>query len=283
MGLETATLIAIIGAAGTGGAAVASGALQASGAKSAAKTNAAAATDAAQIQSKTAADTLAFEKQQADQTQSNTETTRKANYDQWAAQQQSYNAVRQQLGLAPLSIPAYVPLSTTSFSGNTGVTGTGTATAPAVNTPAVNTPAGTTVPTVAQALQPGSAVSSGNPTDPAYIKSQLQQLYAQHGVTPTGSGSGPTDIDYYAQQIASTGGWQGGNASYWTSRIASDLSGATGGTSASAAPGTKAAFTSPMPSPNATQAAALPPALMASGATDPQSVEEYLRLFGQGA
>jgi hypothetical protein len=69
----------------------------------------------------------------------------------------------------------------------------------------------------------------GNPMDPAYIQQQLTQLYAQHGLTPTGPGTGPTDIAYMTQKILETGGWQGGNADYWSSRVPQEIANAGGG------------------------------------------------------
>src|SRR5206468_2150058 len=37
-----------------------------------------------------------------------------------------------------------------------------------------------------------SYAQNANPTDPAYIRAQLLNLYQQHGVQPTGRGTGPT-------------------------------------------------------------------------------------------
>jgi hypothetical protein len=71
--------------------------------------------------------------------------------------------------------------------------------------------------------------------DRNYVMQQLANWYASQGLTPTGPGTGPTDINYYADKVLETGGWtnqtaQGGNnIGYWTNRIAGDASGAGGG------------------------------------------------------
>jgi hypothetical protein len=73
-----------------------------------------------------------------------------------------------------------------------------------------------------------TTTTSGNPTDPGVIQSNLAKVYQGLGVAPTGRGTGPTDIAYYADQVAKTGGWTPDNAGYWSSRIASDLKGGGG-------------------------------------------------------
>lgn len=223
MGISAAAWAAI-GAIG-GGAAAATGSLIGAGetagaTKSAAQTQANAATQAAQLQSTTAANTLAFEKQQAAQDLATQNATNLANYNQWAARQNRLSAFGQTIGLPAENIPAFSPIPNT-------LTGT------------------TTVPTSATSLPTGasgtsaSASASGNPTDPSYIQNQLTALYQSLGVQPTGRGTGPTDIAYYADQIANTGGWQGGNIGYWTNRITSDVRGTGGnGAAASTTPGT---------------------------------------------
>lgn len=62
-----------------------------------------------------------------------------------------------------------------------------------------------------------------DPTDLTYITEQLTALYASLHVAPTGRGTGATDIAYYADNVAATGGWQGGNAGYWTDKITADV------------------------------------------------------------
>ena len=132
-----------------------------------------------------------------------------------------------------------------------------------------------------------SPTASGNPTDPAYITQQLQALYGSLGKTPTGPGSGPTDIAYYAQQIANTGGWTGGNISYWQNRIASDVKGGSGTQTAatSTVPGATAGFTPPS---SVAQYMAMTPSPYTNPATPtayvpPASVDQYLKLHPGGA
>lgn len=69
---------------------------------------------------------------------------------------------------------------------------------------------------------------TGNPTDRAYIIQQLTNVLQQHGIQPGPRGSGPGDVEYYADQVLATGGWQGGNAGYWTNRLGSDIAGGGG-------------------------------------------------------
>lgn len=90
----------------------------------------------------------------------------------------------------------------------------------------INGPFGDSIPAVKNAPQA---------LDPNYITSQLTRLYTQLGVVPTGPGTGPTDISYYAALVARTGGWfndgtrQGDNAGYWVGRVISDFNRANGG------------------------------------------------------
>jgi hypothetical protein len=75
------------------------------------KAQADAATHAADLQSKSAADALAFQKQQAAQDFANAQTTAQANYGQWAARQGRLSTLGQMVGLQPFNIPAYVPMT----------------------------------------------------------------------------------------------------------------------------------------------------------------------------
>jgi hypothetical protein len=181
----------------------------------AAQTQADAATKAAQLQATTAANTLGFQQTQAQQDLATANATNLANYNQWAAKQGRLSDFGQTIGLPAENIPAFSPIPN-------ALNGTSTTPNSSTTTPG-GTPASGSTPS-----------GTGNPTDPAFIQSQLQGVYQSLGVKPTGPGSGPTDIQYYANQIAATGGWQGGNASYWTNRIASDVKG--GGASGGAAP-----------------------------------------------
>src|SRR5213596_3486801 len=62
-----------------------------------------------------------------------------------------------------------------------------------------------------------------------YIVEQLTLFYKFLGLVPTGRGTGPTDIAYYAEVVAQTGGWThrtaegGDNIGYWEDRIKADL------------------------------------------------------------
>ncbi len=97
-------------------------------------------------------------------------------------------------------------------------------------------PAGTVTP-------PAAAAPSTNPTDEAGILAALTKNYAALGVTPTGPGTGPTDLQYYAGKVLETGGLTPDNVNFWfgpSGRIATDLakakSGATTTKTAAAAP-----------------------------------------------
>jgi hypothetical protein len=232
--------------AAIGGTAAATGAIVAAHESSGATTDAAnitsaATSHAADLTAQGNAATLAYEKDQAAQTQANFNTTQKANYDQWAASQARKSAYGQMFGAPAQTIPSYVPPTDTTAS-----TLGSMATAPTSTT-----------------TTPGSASStSSSPTDPNAITSALQANYKALGAAPTGPGTGPTDLSYYATQIANTGGLTPQNSAYWfgpTGRIATDLSKASGGASgAPAAPavapstagaGTLGAYLTPIASP----------------------------------
>jgi hypothetical protein len=69
-----------------------------------------AANHAADVQAKSAAETLAFTKEQAAKDQAIAETTRRANYDQWRAREERMGSLGQLIGQGPRNIPDYVPL-----------------------------------------------------------------------------------------------------------------------------------------------------------------------------
>ncbi len=86
----------------------------------------------------------------------------------------------------------------------------------------------TTMPGASSSLTPGS----GNPTDLNAITAALTDNYKKLGTAPTGRGTGPTDIAYFADQIQKTGGLTPGNTGYWfgpSGRIAQELAKAGGG------------------------------------------------------
>jgi hypothetical protein len=60
----------------------------------------------------------------------------------------------------------------------------------------------------------GAGSSQGVPVTPE-ITAKLTDYYKSLGLTPTGPGTGPTDLDYFARQIAATGGLTPGNTGYW--------------------------------------------------------------------
>ena len=81
-----------------------------------------------------------------------------------------------------------------------------------------------------------------NPLDPAYVYSQLVLVYTALGVTPTGRGTGATDIAQFVDYVIASGGWIDGNAGYWGGnpigdpggKIARDLAAQGGGGSIAA-------------------------------------------------
>jgi hypothetical protein len=237
MSVATVTALAIpIGAAIGAGGVIASGVISSNANQSAANTQAGAVTHGADLQAKATADALTFQKQQAEAAYQSNEATRKANYDQWAAGQQRMGSISELYGgTAPRQLPAYVSQPDPNLAPGGP---------PPPGGPSVpGSPAGSpSAPTGAPGA-PGAPALTGtaaNPTDRAYIKQQLTQLYQSMGAMPTGRGTGPTDIEYMADQVANTGGWQGGNAGYWTSRIGQELqkAGGSGGSAPAAAPPT---------------------------------------------
>lgn len=106
---------AIVAAAIVGGAAVGSAAIQSHAAGSAANTTSNAANHAADVQSTSTREALDFTKQQAAHDAAVAEANRRANYDQWAAQQRRLGSVGDLLGKGPREIPGYVPLPPASF------------------------------------------------------------------------------------------------------------------------------------------------------------------------
>jgi hypothetical protein len=212
------TIGLILAASAAAGGSVASAAISSNAAKSAAAANAAALekstalqttaqTHAADVQTSAADKALAFERQQAAYDASVAETNRKANYDQYVDRQSMLGSVGEALGLPHRNISPYTPLPASPYALTPG--------------DALGQPKPTA---------PGAPPAGGDPRDPAFINAQLQGVYKQLGVAPTGPGSGPTDIAYMAGKVADTGGWTPANASYWPGRIAEELAKANGGT-----------------------------------------------------
>ncbi len=198
-------------AAGVGIASAVAGIYGANKSSDAAKQSAvlqtSATTHAADLQSQAAKEALAFQQQQAAQDQSNFNTTQQANYNQWASGQNRMRGLDSLVGLPQRDIPAYQQPQNVLGSSQT-------------------------TPTSGQMPSGGN----GNPQDPAFIQSQLANVYKTMGLAPTGPGTGPTDIAYMAQKVAETGGWTAQNASYWPQRIADEVAKAKGGGAVSGAP-----------------------------------------------
>lgn len=217
----------------------------------AAQIQATSATNAANLQAQAAQQALNFQKEQAENAYQNNEASRQGNYGQFAAGQTRLKSVGEALGIpgaSGMQIPAYVPGVDPNIGG-----------------------APTAAPAAGGASSATGATST-NPTDPAAIMAQLTKNYQALGVAPTGVGSGPTDIAYYAQQIANTGGLTPQNSAYWfgpTGRIATDISksGAPSTSSTASMPGSVGSYmTAYAPVPMA------PPLTMPS----PGSVGSYL-------
>lgn len=65
-----------------------------------------------------------------------------------------------------------------------------------------------------------STPGTGENFDPAFIGQQLDRIYAQHGVSATGPGTGPTDRAYFIDAIRKNKGW---DPVYWEPRLAQEL------------------------------------------------------------
>jgi|SRR5579872_6668945 len=215
-----------VGAGVAGTAAVINAKTQAGATETAANTQATATMTAAQLTAKATADALAFSKAQAENEYQNSQVAAKANYDQTAAQRARLGTLGAMLGLPAPVMPPFQPGVDPNYTGAT----------PGV--PVQPLPSSTTTPTsgptTAGASPSGAAAAtSNNPLDPSAIQAQLTANYKSLGLTPTGPGTGPTDIAYYAKQIAATGGLTPQNSAYWfgpSGRIASDAAKAKSGT-----------------------------------------------------
>lgn len=220
----TIALITLATAAATAGGAVGAAKINSGAAKDAANAQGkalekstalqtAAQTSAAGQQTQSAAEALAFQKQQAAYDATVAETNRHANYDQYTDRQNMLGSVGEALGLPHRNVSPYVPLPASPYAMTPGQA-LGQQPGPG------GAPGGTPGPT------------SGNLADPALIHAQLEGIYRNLGVAPTGPGTGPTDIAYMAGKIKDTGGWTPENASYWPGRIADELKKAGGGSTA---------------------------------------------------
>ena len=102
------------GAVAAGGAAatgqIIGAKMQSGAANKAAQLQTESANKGAELQAQSTREALDFQKAEAAKARQDAEVTRRANYDQWAAQQRRLGTLGQLLGLAPPEIPAYVPL-----------------------------------------------------------------------------------------------------------------------------------------------------------------------------
>ncbi len=205
------------GAAAAAGAGIYSANKQSNAAENAANTQTQAANYAAKLQSDAAQRALDFQKQQAAIDEANFQKTQNANYgqfqtasnetygqyaagaqtdyDRWALHQNNMGYLGQLLGLPARQLPAANIAAPPVYGANPFATsGSG-------------------------------ATSSGAPTQS--IMDALTKNYKTLGYSPTGPGTGPTDIAYMADAINKTGGLTADNQGYWlgpNGRIAQELS-----------------------------------------------------------
>jgi hypothetical protein len=103
----------------------------------------------------------------------------------------------------------------------------------------------------------GAATSQGVTLSPE-ITARIAANYKSLWLTPTGAGSGPTDIGYYGDRVAETGGLTDANNRYWfgpTGRIATDA--AKAGLTGAPSTGAPSAPTPAAPTPAAPSAASV--------------------------
>jgi hypothetical protein len=182
--------------------------IQANAADRAAQVAAAGNKYSADLTAKANADALKFQYANAENAYQNNEASRQGNYGLFAARERRLGTIGEEVGLGPREIPAYVPGVDPHFG-------------------SVGDAASAGAPPAA-----GGASTATSPSDPSAILAALTDNYTKLGVRPTGPGSGPTDIAYFAKQIAATGGLAPTNTSYWfgpTGRIAQEIAKAQGG------------------------------------------------------
>ena len=109
MAIATGTALLLAGLGAAGGQA-ASAAIASKSAGKSAQLQTQAATEGARIQAESAQKALDFQKAEAARIAQQEEVNRRANYEQWAAQQRRHGTLGDLLGLAPQEIPGYVPL-----------------------------------------------------------------------------------------------------------------------------------------------------------------------------
>jgi hypothetical protein len=205
-----------VGATAGAGASLFGAHEQSNAAQSAVNAQTQAANYAADLQAKAAAQALQFQQQQSALDQANFLKTQNANYgqfqtasnenygqyaagaqtdyDRWALHQNNMGYLGQLLGLPARQLPAANIAAPPVYGANPFATsGSGSA-------------------------------SSGAPTQS--IMDALTKNYKTLGYSPTGPGTGPTDIAYMADAINKTGGLTADNQGYWlgpNGRIAQEL------------------------------------------------------------
>lgn len=148
---------------------------------------------------------LAFQKSTGENAFQNSEVGRRTDYAWQAAREKRLGYLGDLLGMPAREIPAFIPGVDPHF--DTG----GGSSAPGAD--------------YSGAFSPTAA---SNPNDPAAITAALNAYYKSVGKTPTGPGTGPTDIGYFAGRVGQTGGLTPDNINYWfgpNGRISQELAG----------------------------------------------------------
>jgi hypothetical protein len=163
--------IPLIAAGVTGGTALVGAHMQSSAAKHAADAESRAANHAADVQARSAQEALDFQKQQAAHDAEVAETNRRANYDQWAAQQRRMGSVGEALGFGPRAIPDYVPMpghAPTPGAAAPPIGSVGEYLSPSARPVTPPAPSGPNVAPPLQAPSPYTLMSVGDYLDPRY-------------------------------------------------------------------------------------------------------------------
>lgn len=129
--IATAIALSALAASAAAGGTVAAGAMSSHAANKGARLATDAANHGADLQAQSTREALDFQKSEAARSAANEEVTRRANYDQYVAQQRRRSTLGQMLGYAPIEIPPYVPLNTGQQPGQPGQPGPQGSPAPA--------------------------------------------------------------------------------------------------------------------------------------------------------
>lgn len=187
-------------AAISAGAAIYGAHKQSSAARSASHDQIAAAANAANLQKQSSDEALSYERDQAAEDKRRYDESQQRNYEQYLRRYRAAQALGKTINFDMPDAPDYY---TSKASGPGGG------------------------PSIAALMggggPPGSAPPpSGNPMDRDYIKQQVTAELAKHGQKPTGRGTGPGDVEYWADQIQKGKGWE----PYWQEKIAGAFNGA---------------------------------------------------------